>query len=434
MWPALAASRLFLPANEVEEAGDRPAAQSAAHRHPPKLKSKTLFVASTEPGVVVWVQSFYTRGTGLEKMCVMSRERRSDTFEDLQRRFSPDNGKTWSAWEPIKRFKAKTPQGMHRQYPQPGWIDPVSGRMLVMVNDGVLPTDDPLEGMTHWSLRYRVSTDGGRTFDVDEPVIQQGAFTAEHPLEGVWIGKNSVMIGASTCRPIRTRQGLVLAPVCIAPLGPDGRYWRPGGGYTYHDAAVLIGAWTDGHKIKWELSERVVADPAKSTRGCDEPTLAEMPDGRILMVIRGSNDVKRSLPGYKWYSVSTDGGRRWSRPKPWTYTDGDGFFSPASCSQLLRHSNGKCYWIGNISAANPAGNSPRYPLVIGEVDPTSLLLLKESVAVIDTKGPGDSAQLQLSNFLACEDRTDKAIVLDLTRMMPAPPPWRGDAYTYRVEP
>lgn len=33
----------------------------------------------------------------------------------------------------------------------------------------------------------------------------------------------------------------------------------------------------------------MVADPAKSTRGCDEPTIAEIPDGRVLMVIRGSN-------------------------------------------------------------------------------------------------------------------------------------------------
>ena len=431
MWLVVAANWPFLPANGADGG---PAGHGGVTNRLPQLKSKTLFVAAPKPGVVVWAQTFYTRGTGLEKVCVMSCQSRSDTFEDFQRRFSPDNGKTWSAWEPIKRFKVKTPRGMHRQYPQPGWIDPVNGRMLVMVNDGVLPTDDPTEGMTHWSLRYRVSTDGGRTFAVDEPVIQEGEYTLDHPLEGVWIGKNCVMMGATTCRPIRTRQGLVLVPVCITPLGLDGHYWRPGGGYTYHDAAVLIGRWADGRKIRWELSERVVADPARSTRGCDEPTIAEMPDGRVLMVIRGSNDVKRSLPGYKWSSVSTDGGRHWSKPKPWTYADGANFFSPASCSQLLRHSNGKCYWIGNISAENPRGNNPRYPLVIGEVDPTSLLLLKETVAVIDTIGPGDSAQLQLSNFLACEDRADGTIVLDVTRAMPAPAPWRGDAYTYRVEP
>lgn len=426
VWLVLAASWLVLPAAGADGTG--------GDQHRPKLKSKTLFVASPEPGTVVWAQTYYTRATGLEKVCVMSHQRRSDTFENFQRRFSPDNGKTWSAWESIKRFKEKTPQGMHRQYPQPGWIDPVEGRMLVMLNDGVLPTDDPIEGMMHWSLRYRVSTDGGRTFAVDEPVIQEGNHTAENPLEGVWIGKNGVMIGATTCRPIRTRQGQVLVPICISPVGPDGRYWNRGGGYTYHDAAVLIGTWTGEGKIRWDLSERVVADPKTSTRGCDEPTVVEMPDGRILMVIRGSNDVKRSLPGYKWYSISADGGRHWDKPKPWTYSDGAKFFSPASCSQLLRHSNGKCYWIGNIVPENPRGNSPRYPLVIGEVDPASLLLLRETIGVIDTKGPDDDESLQLSNFLAYEDRTDGTITLDVTRIMTKPPPWRGDAYTYHIEP
>ncbi len=406
----------------------------------PRLKSKTLFVASPEPGASVTANTYYTRHKGLEKICVMSLSRKSDTSDDFQRRFSTDNGKTWSAWEPIEQVKVQTAQGVHRRYPQPGWIDPVNGRLLTMVLDGVLPNDDPLQGMTQWSLRYRVSTDGGRTFPVDEPVIQKGEYTAEHPADGVWIGKNSLMLGG---RPIRTRQGRVLVPVQITPIGPDGRYWNPGGGYTYHDAAVLIGEWTEGMKIEWDLSERVVGDPEKSTRGCVEPTIAEMPDGRILMVIRGSNyvenhrqhDVKLELPGYKWYSISTDGGRHWSSPpKPWTYADGSRFFSPSSYSQLLRHGNGNIYWIGNISPKNPRGNGPRYPLVIGQVDPKSLLLLKETVAVIDAKGPEDNESLQLSNFAAYEDRVSGDIVLHMTRFLPTPRPWRGDAYTYRIEP
>ena len=214
------------------------------------------------------------------------------------------------------------------------------------------------------------------------------------------------MIGATTCRPIRTRQGQVLVPICISPLGPDGRYWRPGGGYTYHDAAVLIGDWTDGQKIEWELSERVVADPAKSTRGCDEPTIAEMPDGRILMVIRGSNDVKRSLPGYKWYSVSADGGLHWSTPKPWTYADGANFFSPASCSQLLRHSNGKCLLDRQHLPRESRRQQP--PLSVGHRRGRSG---EPAVAQGDRGGDrhqraGRFPRLQLSNFLACEDRAD----------------------------
>lgn len=265
-------------------------------------------------------------------------------------------------------------------------------------------------------------------------MIQKGDYTAEHPVEGVWIEKNSIQTSAAAGLPIRTRQGRVLVPVQITPLGPDGKYWRPGGGYTYTDAAVLIGRWTSGMKIEWDISQRVQADPKRSTRGVIEPTIAEMPDGRILMVMRGSNDVKPALPGYKWYSVSSDGGLHWSSPEPWAYADGTPLFSPSSCSALLAHSNGKYYWIGNISPGNPVGNSPRYPLVIGEVDRKSLLLLKETVAVIDTKKPGEG-DLQLSNFLAHEDRDAGEIVVDMTRHFALPPSQtQGDAYTYRIKP
>lgn len=62
------------------------------------------------------------------------------------------------------------------------------------------------------------------------------------------------------------------------------------------------------------------ADPAASTRGTIEPTLAEMPDGRILMVMRGSNggskDPEFKIPGYRWHSVSSDGGYHWTKPQP----------------------------------------------------------------------------------------------------------------------
>ena len=289
-WLVLAAFWFLAPVVGAEAAGGGIAAKGQTNRKPPKLKSKTLFLASPQPHTAIWVNTFYTQGKGLEKMCVMTCERNGDVLDDWLQVLARQREELVGVGG--DKSKVKTPQGVHRQYPLPGWIDPVNGRMLVMVLDGVLPRDDPMEGMARWSVRYRVSTDGGRTFAVDEPVIQKGNYTAEHPVEGVWIGKNSIQTSAGTGMPIRTRQGRVLVPVQITPLGPDGKYWKPGGGYTYTDVAVLVGVWTDGMKIEWEISERVKADPMKSTRGLVEPTIAEMPDGRILMVMRGSNDVK----------------------------------------------------------------------------------------------------------------------------------------------
>lgn len=396
-----------------------------------KLKSREMFLESPRKGALVFGNSFYTRGDGCEKMRTRSILTRSDTLDCRERSFSDDNGVTWSPWESIE-FLFQTDKGVRRIYAHGGFADEEVGCLLTFANDATFVTDDPLEGMKQWTIRYQVSTDGGKTHIVDELVIQKGPYTPEHPLEGVWVGKNSVAIGDITSRPIRTRAGKILLPVQITPTSPDGEYYNPGGGYTYHESAVLIGTWRDDLTIEWDLSQRVAIDPDQSTRGCIEPTLAEMPDGRILMVLRGSNDVKPELPGYRWYSISEDGGFHWTQPQPWTYTDGKNFFSPSSCSQLLQHSNGRYYWIGNLNAENPQGNLPRYPLVIGQVDPNTLMLVADSVFVIDDKKPEDDPSLTLSNFMAHEDRLSGEIVIHMSRFTIAD--FTGDAYLYRLDP
>ena len=359
---------------------------------------------------------------------------RSDTTDAMERSFSEDNGETWSEPEVIE-FISRGPEGVHRSYVQPGFVDPVRDRLLSMVLVGRLPTDDPLEGMKHWHLWYSVSTDGGRTKAVEEQVIQRGEYDPGHPCKGVWTGRNNIMIGDMTCRPIRTRGGEILVPVQVTPVGPDGEYQNPGGGYTYHDSAVLIGRWGNGNRISWELSDYLSNDPSLSTRGALEPTLAEMPDGRVLMVLRGSNDVRPDLPGFKWFSTSGDGGRTWSGIKPWTYDDGSRFFSPSSCSQLLEHSNGSFYWIGNLTQENPSGNRPRYPLVVGEVDPESCLLRRKSVEIIQSREPGEPEEMSLSNFMAHEGRVTGDIMLNMSPLFTRRYlDWTGDAYLYRIAP
>jgi hypothetical protein len=223
----------------------------------------------------------------------------------------------------------------------------------------------------------------------------------------------------------------------ITPAGPDGTYHNPGGGYTYSDAAVLRGRWSaDGRRIEWELSRLVRADPERTTRGLDEPTVARLDGGRLLLVMRGSNDRKPQLPGRRWVAFSGDGGLTWSEPLAWTYDDGADFFSPSSCSQLLEHSSGRLYWLGNLTPANPVGNGPRYPFVIGEVDRKSGRLIRGTVRVVDDRRPGEGERLMLSNFFAREDAETSGIVLHLTRLFPGPaadaPDWTADARVFRI--
>ena len=397
-----------------------------------KLNSQRV-IAPARPKALTWAVTTYSRATGLDMFRQVTAMTRSDTIDSCECFISPDNGKTWTLTENLDT-KLDRPSGTLRRHTRGGFVDTRTDRFVAFRSEGILPTDHPLEGMKHWTVRYKVSHDGGKTFISDNQVIQRGPqYSPEHPLHEVNIGKNSVMIGDFTCAPILDKKGRILHPCQISPPGPDGVYHNPGGGLTWHEAAVLIGTWRDDRTLDWELSQRVANTPDRSTRGLIEPTLAFLPDGRLLMVMRGSNDANPTLPGHKWFSLSNDGGFTWAPVQPWAYTDGTPFFSPSSCSQLLTHSNGKIYWLGNLTPTNPNGNLPRRPIVIAEVDPQTALLKRDTVFVIDDKRDGDSDKAWFSNFYSYEDRVTGEVVLNMARAFcQSATEWTSDAFEYRI--
>ncbi|HPJ21083.1 MAG TPA: sialidase family protein [Clostridia bacterium] len=386
------------------------------------------FIFETQPGTLMKFYSYI---------------KRSDTTEISYVQFSKDGGITWDNPRTIVTG-TKTEEGTERYYFRNSIVH--ENRLLSMKIKGVLPTDDPLEGLKHWSTWYTVSEDGGRTNIVEEQVILNGAeYDDEHPVPGVWKGRNSLMMGDRTELPIITKyqqnqkdNGVILLPVQITPVGEDGSYYNPGGGYTYHYSAVIRGIMkSDGH-VEWiDMSEPVNNEPGQSTRGAIEPTIIELKDGRILMVMRGSNggslDPEFRIPSYRWYCVSEDGGRSFCKPHPWGYTDGEVFFSPSSCSQLLEHSNGRYYWIGNINRENSRANMPRNPLYIVEVDRDSLLLIKETACIVADVEEGQSPDTTFSNFYAREERGTGDILVYMTAFHADPDNIFGaDAYEYRL--
>jgi hypothetical protein len=392
---------------------------------------RSVFLRSPGKGTAVMAYAYYTRPHGGEMMSIEQRWSRSDTIDRFYYRFSKDNGRTWN--EPLERPGGeKRPDGMLRRHPRGGWVDPHTGRFIELWLEGTLPTDDPLEGLRQWKIFYTVSGNG---YDPRAPVhqvIHRGAeFDSRHWLPGVFAGKNCAMLGDHTSQPVAMKDGRILLPVEISPIAPDGSLYNPGGGYTYHETAVLHGRWK-GRALEWEMSDLVSGDPRRSTRGMSEPGLAEIGGGRLMMTLRGSNDRKPELPGYRWVTYSDDGGWKWSAPVPWTYANGDPFYSPSSCSQLLRHSSGRTFWLGNITPANPRGNRPRYPFYVGEVDARAGLLKRESLREVDGLRPGENDQLTLSNFYAREDRETREICLHMTRLFALPDGWEGDAMIYRI--
>ncbi|MCB9770601.1 MAG: exo-alpha-sialidase [Candidatus Omnitrophica bacterium] len=415
--------------------------------HAIELASKEIFIPSSTPGVRINGYAYYSETEGTKMIRQYGQQTVSDKSDVAYQEVSLDNGKTW---KPLDVIVTNRPleEGTWRHGIRGGFADPDQGLLINILTRGVFPTDNPLEGMTQWTLHYRLSridANGEPILLYQSPILESGRdSTPESPLTGVTIGHNAAMIGDMTCAMVKIDSGEVLQPVQISPTGPDGHFHNPGGGYTYHNSAVLIGKWNDRKTIDWRLSQLVVADPEKTTRGLLEPTVSQFDDGRILMVMRASNDKRPELPSYRWYSVSEDRGRTWSEAQPWTYTNGENFFSPSSCSMLLKHSNGKTYWIGNINPENSHGNLPRYPFLIGEVDPESLLLVKDSLCTLDDRQEGDWERLLLSNFFAQEDRVSHEIVVymsPLFRKVPEPtadgkkPPldWTADLYRYRVD-
>ncbi|MEQ1751478.1 MAG: sialidase family protein [Prosthecobacter sp.] len=345
---------------------------------------------------------------------------------------SDDNGKTWVANPLTPNFIQDLPAN-YRRVPVTSVLDPRVGCVMHLFIGLDLPDVDPKISeppiaQQHYYLRYRVSKDGGRSWLFDERIIQQGDYDAQHPIKDVWIGQNALFLGDRGCIPIITRDGKILVPAQITLRGENGKLSDPGGGHTYTDVVVLIGTWTADHHLQWQVSQRVQADPKLSTRGVVEPTLIQLDDDRLLMVMRGSNwtgnngdlipNPGPNVPrGSKWFAISSDGGLTWTKPEAWAYDDDQVFYSPSSMSTLFRHSTGRIFWAGNILPANPQGNLPRHPLVIGEVDRKTLRLIRSSVITLDQEEPADKkrGRFDLSHFHLLEDRASQEIVITYPR-------------------
>jgi hypothetical protein len=369
--------------------------------------------------------AYYTKPSGGDMMSIEHRFSRSDTVDVSYYRYSKDNGRTWTA-PAERRTGEKRGAGMLRRHPRACFVDTRTGRFVEFWVEGILPHDDPLEGMQQWNVFYRV--DGGEA----NQVIHEGKeFSPTHPLPDVWTGKNCVMLGDVASVPITAKDGTILVPAIVTPLGADRKLYNPTGGYTYTDGIVLQGRWS-GKRLVWRAGERILGDPKRVTRGMDEPTIETLADGRLILVLRGSNDRDITLPGYRWVSYSKDGGAHWTRPEPWTYESGEPFFSPSACSQLVRHSNGKLFWIGHITATSPRGNRPRYPLYAGEVDQRSGRLMRGNLVKIDDRQPGEDEGLIIYSVYGREDRETNELAVHASRLFLPKGNFSGDAMLYRV--
>src|SRR5579872_1421411 len=223
---------------------------------------RTLFRPSPRPGVAVLAFAFYTKPRGGDMLSIEHHMSHSDTVDVAYLRRSGDYGETWSDGV-VMVTGERVAQGMLRRHPRAGFVDRQTGRYVEFWNEGVLPSDDPLEGMRKWKIFYRWSTDGGRTFRPRQQAIHTGTeFGPDHPFPGIWTGKTCMMFGDVASVPVSAPDGRILLPLAITTLGPDGQLYNPTGGYTYTSAVVLHGRWIKD-SLQWEMSDIVEGDPTR---------------------------------------------------------------------------------------------------------------------------------------------------------------------------
>ena len=391
---------------------------------------REVYVAHTRPAASRWVNAYYV-GSGLEREEVHTFMAKSDTPEQPQSRRSLDNGRTWSDFEPLPEVVTHEHGARIYWGVGPRVYDPETG---VLVSIWLRQTKQSLYANHSFS---RISRDGGRSWSAPKQLrYEEGAtFDPDNPIAPEFLDNNQSYFGNNIIRHTNGTLIHVGAAVNVPVENPSGKSFD---GRVPADARNIgsrcfVGRWNEATEdYDWTAGKPVWVPLEVSARGLMEPDVTELTDGGVLVVWRGSNTP--ATAGRKWFSVSDDGGMTLSPVAEWKYDDGSRFYSPSSIHRFIRHGvTGKLYWIGNICPAPPSGNSPRYPLVIAEVDESLPALRRDTQTVIDDRGTADSARLQLSNFSVLENRETHVVELYLTRLGADPDDfWGADAYRYTL--
>ncbi len=371
-------------------------------------------------------------GPRLELREVQSEETTSDVADTIRARWSSDNGHTWSAFVPIKPSTSlKYGDVPVREHEGCNAFDPVTGLLVQMWLRQVV-----VDRLWHNFTYSRLSRDQGRTWSKPRQLRYEAGdpFDPTAPRKTTFLDHNEGYFGSNI---LVRKDGTLVHCLAHANAASDTRNnqrpWRMG-------SVLFIGKWnSEQQDYDWAAGARVEISPEHSARGLMEPEVAELSDGRLLVVWRGSthgwDGSVAKLPGCKFYSISNDGGQTLSPPTAWKYDDGTSFYSPSSYHRMIRHSQtGKLYWLGNICPTPPKGNSPRYPLVIAEVDEEKAALRKSTVTAIDNRQP-QQGNIQFSNFSLLENRETHTLELYLTTYGQEPDPndWAtADNYRYTL--
>jgi sialidase-1 len=221
---------------------------------------------------------------------------------------STDRGRTWGDKRVI----------------QPNvWKQNVKHSNLVRLSDReILFTYVGWDSEEQRNVFLRRSLDNGQTWSKQTQISEPG-----------WYCNNAD-------RAIRLSTGRVLLPA----HGPFAETYVGGTRYRGGNLHSFVFYSDDGFRTWKRSSDSMTA----KGRGCHEPTIVELNDGRLYCLMRNTNQCQ-------YFSISEDGGDHWSTPAPTTLASPE---SPALLKRIPLTGDLLVLW-NNVASS---GNWPRTPL------------------------------------------------------------------------
>ncbi|MDA0841382.1 MAG: sialidase family protein [Planctomycetota bacterium] len=391
---------------------------------------RELYLKSTIDTGAVFMSCSYL-GAGTRRQEVFFEEHSDDYFGSFRERFSDDNGRNWTEWQPVPARKSQQGEAVLELMDLSCGHDPVSGKTIHLALQRIFPKKDYTGGYHDHTL-YRLSADEGRTWSEFRLLRYEDGpeFDEDNWVNPEYLETNQLYAGYNV---EATTSGTLVTAGCVRATHTT----ESGEEESVTGVRCFAGRWneTDG-QYDWSASAPLTVSTAISSRGLLEPAITELKSGDLLLDMRGSSS--KPTPGRAWVSISSDGGMTWSPVRDLRYDDGDQFYSPSTFVRMLRsHRTGKLYWVGNITPTPPQGNMPRHPLVIAEIDEPLHALKRSTVTVIDaldfvTAPEPDMANLQLTNFAMQENRETEDFEIYMTRYWRPKDRqvWLGHVYRY----
>ncbi len=387
-------------------------------------------------------------------------------------RYSSDKGKTWSEWETV--FK-DTGDGRHGAVPGSpdgdellpcgggsvydpisGCTFSVSGTIYHMKGHNVgyfamaLEGEDNCRWHGYTNIRYPDGREVKKLIELEEGGADYDPAKYRDP---AFLDKNRCLAGALRILPDGDLCFEVYPSVtlCCKLAGVDVNSYFPSSPNLHHGMIVVRAHWNaEKGDYEFTYSNVIMLSDAQSSRCIMEPATVILPNGRWLLVVRGSNythepwntRISPCAPGFKWYTFSDDGGKTFAPLMPWHFDTREVVYSSASMHLFFRSKkNGKLYWFGNIVEPQKIfANDPRFPMQICQVDEEYGHLIKDTLTVIDTVREGQW-KVELSNFNLLEDpdtgnleiRMTKININDADQGSGKPGDWYSEAWEYFVE-